>query len=161
MIKKVIDKDNLLKLVKIIQKAYSTVANDFGLTTENTPTNPAFINEKWFFERLNLKDQEYFGFLIQNKIIACIAINLISEEEYGIERLAVLPEFRHQGIGTQLINHVVNYILKLNGKEISIGIIFENKTLLKWYEKQGFTLEGTKKFDHLPFTVGFMKKRLI
>ena len=39
-------------------------------------------------------------------------------------------------------------------------IIEENPTyeeLKEWYEKIGFVHTGTQKFEHLPFTVGFME----
>ena len=59
-----------------------------------------------------------------------------------------------------LVKFVGNKIKSLSGNKISIGIIFEHKILLKWYEKHGFKLTGTKKFDHLPFTVAFMEKEI-
>jgi len=46
------------------------------------------------------------------------------------------------------------------GNKISIGIIEENTKLKDWYLKLGFTHISTRKFKHLPFTVGFMEKEL-
>jgi len=40
---------------------------------------------------------------------------------------------------------------------MTIGIIEENEKLKKWYSDLGFVHIGTKKFEHLPFTVGFME----
>lgn len=31
-------------------------------------------------------------------------------------------------------------------------------TLVRWYERQGFSITGTRKFAHLPFVVCFMEK---
>lgn len=158
MIQAIISKKELKKLIPIIQKANLTVAKDFKITIQNAPTNPAFIDEKFFFERMELKNHLYFGYFIGKKIVGCIAIHPSSDFSYGIERLAVLPEYQHKGYGGMLVKFVGNKIKSLGGNKISIGIIFENKILLKWYQKQGFKLTGTKKFDHLPFTVGFMEK---
>jgi diamine N-acetyltransferase len=43
---------------------------------------------------------------------------------------------------------------------ISIGIIDEHTVLKQWYRKLGFTEVNRKKYDHLPFTVCSMEKRL-
>ena len=45
---------------------------------------------------------------------------------------------------------------KRDAEEITIGIIEENTVLKNWYADHGFVHTGTKKFPHLPFTVGFM-----
>ena len=43
---------------------------------------------------------------------------------------------------------------------ITIGILEENKVLKEWYIKNGFVCNGTRKFEHLPFTVGFMSCKI-
>jgi len=160
MIREISSKKELKQLIPLIQKANLTVAKDFKITIQNAPTNPAFIDEFFFFERMEFKKHLYFGYFIGEKIVGCIAFHPISDFSFGIERLAVLPEFRHKGYGGMLVKFVGNKIKSLSGNKISIGIIFEHKILLKWYEKHGFKLTGTKKFDHLPFTVAFMEKEI-
>ena len=161
MIRAISAKDELKQLVPIIQAANLTVAKDFNLTPQNAPTNPAFITEFFLFEGLEKKKHQYFGYFIEEKIVGCLAIYLISENSYGIDRLAVLPEYRHHGHGGKLIGFVENTVKSLGGNKVSIGIIYENKILLQWYRKYGFVLTGTKKFDHLPFTVGYMEKEIL
>ena len=46
------------------------------------------------------------------------------------------------------------------GNKISIGIIEENAKLKDWYLKLGFNHISTRKFKHLPFTVGFMEMEM-
>ena len=41
---------------------------------------------------------------------------------------------------------------------ICIGAMYENRKLVRWYERQGFSITGTRKFAHLPFVVCFMEK---
>ena len=160
MIRAISAKNELKQLVLIIQAANLTVAKDFNLTPQNAPTNPAFITEFYFFEGMEKKKHQYFGYFLEDKIVGCLAIYLVSEHSYGIDRLAVLPEFRHHGYGRKLIEFVENTIKTLGGNKVSLGIIHENDILLHWYQKHGFTLTRTKKFDHLPFTVGFMEKAI-
>ena len=160
MIRAINSKKELQRLIPLIQKANITVAHDFKLTVLNAPTNPAFMDENMFFERMEFKKHLYFGYFVGKKIVGCIAMCPISDASFGIERLAVLPEYRHQGYGGMLLKFVENEMISLKGTKISIGIIFENNILLHWYLKCGFKLTGTKKFDHLPFTVGFMEKEI-
>ena len=46
-------------------------------------------------------------------------------------------------------------------KKLSIGIIYEQKVLKDWYKDIGFRETGIRKFEHLPFTVGFMEIDLV
>ncbi len=44
----------------------------------------------------------------------------------------------------------------LGGSTIAIGIINESTVLKEWYAANGFVYTGSRKFDHLPFTTGYM-----
>jgi len=78
------------------------------------------------------------------------------ESEYYIERLTVLPAFRHKQYGKKLLDKAIEEIKMRKGKYISIGIINENTRLKNWYLNYGFIEKGTRRFEHLPFTVCFM-----
>jgi hypothetical protein len=43
---------------------------------------------------------------------------------------------------------------------VEIGIIAKDTKLRNWYERFGFVLKSTKKFDHLPFVVAFMSAQI-
>jgi ribosomal protein S18 acetylase RimI-like enzyme len=77
-----------------------------------------------------------------------------------MERLAVVPEHRHNGYGKELTDFVFKYASSQGGKKVSIGIINENIELKDWYTEYGFTETSIRKYDHLPFTVCFMEKRI-
>ena len=84
----------------------------------------------------------------------------LSINDYSVElnNLAVLPEYRHLGIGKELVDYAITYSKNILGaNKIKIGIVEENTILKEWYEKIGFVHTGTQKFEHLPFTVGFME----
>ena len=86
-------------------------------------------------------------------------VQLLKKENgaYELEKLAVLPDYRHNGYGKQLIDFCKDKVKKLGGDKITIGIIEENKRLKNWYILNGFIHTGTKLFHYLPFTVGFME----
>lgn len=52
----------------------------------------------------------------------------------------------------------VEEVRRSGGGTICIGAMYENRKLVRWYERQGFSITGTRKFAHLPFVVCFMEK---
>lgn len=153
-------KTELPSLLECIRHSFATVAQELGLTEENAPTNPAFLS----LERLGASLQEGLEFFVlseNTEIQGCVALQKGRVEGiYYLERLAVLPEYRHRGYGRVLLDHCMDRVRERGGKAISIAIIDENTRLKKWYEDYGFSQGLVKKFGHLPFTVGFMEKKL-
>ena len=144
-------------LQDILQKSNKTVADEFNFTKENAPTNPAYITEQRLSESFDA-GIEFYVCSIHNKKVGCIAIeeDKDNENNYFIERLAVLPEYRHNKIGTALLDYAVNIIRTKNGRTAGIAIINENEVLKNWYISYGFVENTIKKFNHLPFTVCFL-----
>ena len=62
----------------------------------------------------------------------------ISEEEYYIEQLAVLPERRSQGIGKKLIEFVESQALAKGLKRVTLDVEIENEAARRLYERMGF-----------------------
>ena len=159
IIKKLVTIVEFRTCASVIRKSFLTVAKDLNLSKKNAPTNPAFITYEKLKEEINKKNIIYFGLYPEKETLAgCVAIERADNDIYYMERLAVLPEYRHKGFGVQLIDFVVKYVKSHGGKKISIGIINENDILKKWYIKQGFHEINTSRFDHLPFTVCFLEK---
>jgi len=63
---------------------------------------------------------------------------LISNEEYYIEHLAVLPEKRGQGIGKQLIEFAENQARAKGLKRVTLSVEVENEGARRLYERLGF-----------------------
>lgn len=101
-----------------------------------------------------------FGLFKENIQIGFVAIESADPKTFYLEKLAVLPEYRHYGYGKKLLDFVFNYVKNKNGSIISIGIINDNNILKDWYLSNGFTEKSTKEIKHLPFTVCFMEKEI-
>lgn len=148
--------NDMEKVLFVIQKSFLTVAKDFNLTRENAPTNAAFLT----MDQLRTSIANNLDLYIakeQAEIVGCVGIQPGKNDgEYYVERLAVLPEYRHNGLGKKLLRKAILEIKNRKAKRISIGIINENTVLKEWYRGNGFKEYGTKRFDHLPFTVCFM-----
>lgn len=140
----------------VIRQGFGTVAKDFGLTIENCPTNGAFIKT----ERLvndKSKGNNMFVLIADEEIVGYMQIEKVVNNNYELQKITVLPEFRHCGYGKILLDCAKDKVRELKGSKITIGIIEENEILKQWYIKHGFIHVGTHKFNHLPFTAGFME----
>ncbi|MBN1649185.1 MAG: GNAT family N-acetyltransferase [Spirochaetales bacterium] len=153
--------EEINELYEIITQSFRTVADDFGFTRENAPANPAFRPKEDLVRHIE-RGGEYFFAVDNGRKVGCVAIEKHHSEQgcFFIERLAVLPEYRHRGYGARLIAHALAEIRKRNGSSAGLGIINDNTVLKDWYIKLGFTVTGTKRFEHLPFTVCFMEMKL-
>ena len=81
---------------------------------------------------------------------------LKNDNECELGNLSVLPEYRHRGIGTALLEHSVRIAREHQCKVMRLSIVEENTVLRKWYEQNGAVHTGTEKFDFFPFTCGYM-----
>lgn len=161
MIKEILHKDDFQIYSELLNSAFLTVAKEFNLTRENSPTNNAFISAGQLKQQLT-KNRRFFCYLSQNEPIGFIAIEK-AENPVGtfyIEKLAVLPQYRHKGIGNQLMDFATKEIKEMGGELISIGLIDTNNILKDWYQRQGFIKTHVKSFDTLPFDVCYMEKKI-
>jgi GNAT superfamily N-acetyltransferase len=157
MIREILENDALEESVNVLRAAFLTVADDFNLTPENCPTNPAFVTVDRLV-RLKEKGARFFGLYEGNRQIGFVAVERASDSVYYMEKLAVLPEFRHRGHGKRLVDFVDEYVRGQEGTRISIGIMDGNIVLKEWYKTHGYVETNMRQFRHLPFTVCFMEK---
>ena len=161
MIERIKYDDDFKELTGVLNKSHKSIAEQFNLTKENSPTNPAFLTSEQL--KAQFTDFREFYKLVENNILIGLVVIEQSQKEnnlFFIERLSVLPEYRHKGYGRILMQYAENRIKELKGKKISLGVIHENIVLTQWYSTQGYSVSGLKKFDHLPFTVCFMEKNI-
>lgn len=159
MIIKVTTENQLDTCLNIIHKSFQTVADDMNLTKENCPSHTAFMP----LEKLQNQFENgnpMFLYEYNNKIVGYFSLS-INDNSVELNNLSVLPEYRHLGIGKKIVNYAVDYSKNTLGvNKIKIGIVEENTILKEWYKTLGFVHTGTRKFEHLPFTVRFMELEL-
>jgi GNAT superfamily N-acetyltransferase len=151
--------DDIGILVGIIRRSFQEVAERFGLTQESTPSHPSNYTAEWIQKDM---DRGVTYYIIENGdlVSGCVAIESVNPEVCYLERLAVLPDQRHQGFGKALVNHVFSRAKLLGGHSVNIGIIAEHTELKNWYKKIGFIEGESKEFSHLPFRVTFMSYKV-
>ena len=148
--------DELKRSARVIRDSFRTVAVEFGLTRENSPTHASFTTVTQL-RKLKYKDARFFGLFIGKKQVGFAAIEKADDDLYYLEKLAVLPKYRHCGYGEELVKFTINYVNNENGNRISIGIIDEHTVLKNWYKRLGFKEITKKKFPQFRFTACFME----
>ena len=147
---------NAKLLANIIRASHMDVAEKFNLSLENCPKHPSNCAADWIekdFER----GVRYYIFEQSGIPKGCIALEHASADICYIERLSVLREYRSNGYGKKLVIHATDAAKDLGVKEIGIGTIAEFTQLNDWFQKIGFVKNEIKHFDHLPFSVLFMR----
>lgn len=98
-----------------------------------------------------------FLYEYRNELVGYFSLE-VNGNSAELNNLSVLPEYRHLGIGKGLVSFAVDYSKNTLGvNKLKIGVVDENAVLKEWYGKLSFVHTGTKHFEHLPFTVGFME----
>lgn len=156
---KLFDLDTLKLFLPVIRKSFQTVADQFGLTETNSPTNPAFTD----IEKLNIlaSKAECYGLFADGRPAGFFAIEYNNDSKTAfLERVCVLPEYRHNKYGKTLLEQAEKECLYNDINKISIGIININEVLKTWYKAFGFIEVEVKTYPHLPFEVCFLDKKL-
>lgn len=142
-------------LVEVIQVSFLDVAERFGLTPENSPRHPSNCRADWLQRDMN-RGVTYYALEKDGQIQGCTALEKVSNNLCYLERLAVIPPRRRQGLGAALVNHVLAAAAQ-GCERVEIGIIAEQKELKEWCGKLGFVEMESKDFPHLRFRVTFMR----
>ena len=156
MIRK-IRREEVPACVRIIRNSHQTVADAFGITVENAPRYVAFATDE---NRLlwHMDSEHRLMFVEEENGILRGYYSLLLKEDHECElgNLSVLPEYRHRGIGTALLQHAIRIARAQDCSTMHLSIVEENSILRRWYEQNGAVHTGTEKFDFFPFTCGYM-----
>lgn len=148
--------EHLPQYADVIRRSFATVAKDFGWTRENAPGHVSFRTDDQLASKV--KDGYFpFGLCVGEKIIGFVSLTDMGNGSYELNKLAVLLEWRHYGYGKRVLDFCKKKVKDFGGSKITLDIIEEKTVLKNWYATNGFVHTGTKKFEHLPFTTGYME----
>ena len=66
-------------------------------------------------------------------------------DEIHINNVAVLPQYRGQGMGTALMEHVLTEARRLGARRATLEVRASNHAALRLYERLGFYVAATRK----------------
>ncbi len=87
---------------------------------------------------------KHFVACLNSQVVGTARLRYLPEQNAAkIERVAVLPSFRRQGIGFEIMNYVLNY---LEAEGIQTAKIHSQEQVKLFYEELGFKQQG-RPFD--------------
>jgi len=153
--------DYITEIETVIRLAFADVAEEFHLTPTNCPKHPSFLSDTDLIEPLSWPEVVCFGALLDDTLVGFTAIFPKSSRVYELTRLCVLPEHRHAGLGSKLVQAALHSAEAYGARKVVIGIIAENARLKRWYEGHGFRATAVREYAHLPFKVCEMERETI
>ena len=139
--------------------AAKMISEDIFQWNEHYPNQEAFEND--------ISRDELFVLVIAEKIAGCVTISSEKDEEYKpvewltedgdqlyIHRLAVHPQFQHQGLAKRLMDFAEEYAKQRKAVSIRLDTFSVNKRNQRFYEARGYQRLGDIYFpkqSDLPF----------
>ncbi|MCB2361145.1 GNAT family N-acetyltransferase [Clostridium estertheticum] len=151
-----IERDEIKVCVEVIRKSFETIAQQFNLTKENCPGNASFMKAEKLYKQYD-GGRLMFAYLDNGVVVGYFSLSKNDGGSFELNNLAILVEYRHKGYGKEMIIFALHRVREMGSNKMTIGLIEENTKLRNWYSSLGFIHTGTRKYKHLPFTVGFMR----
>ena len=84
-----------------------------------------------------------FGEVVDGKVIGYVCVRVMYEEAQ-ICNIAVLPEFRRQGIATKLLQTVAEFSVTQSCERCELEVNVANVAAVEMYKKCGYVIAGTR-----------------
>ena len=154
-----IQKDQLPTCLDILKRSYENTAITFGMTEENCPYRGRTRLPLREFEKEFDNGYLMYGYLQDNQMVGFLSMRQ-KENELDIQDIAVLPEYQNRGYGSELFQFAKELAIKSNCRKISLGMVYDNLPLRKWYQDRGFKVVELINFEKVSYTVGIMELSL-
>lgn len=112
---------------------------------------------KVYIDNFGKEDDHCFVAEVNNKIVGAVWVRIFSGEVKGFGNIdsetpefsiSLFKEYRNNGIGTDLMNKMINYLLEKGYKQASLSVS-KNNYALKMYKNLGFKIIKEKDDDCL------------
>ena len=157
MIRQIASDDELRASAQVIRDSYRTVADDLGITSERWPGYAVFISDEELLSTAEAGITFYAEF-DGNTQVGVFGAKLRDDGKFWLEKVAVLPDCRHRGIGTRLVEFACALARDAGAKIIRLAAIDDNQVLKEWYVRMGFVPVELRHFEHVPYPVCMMEK---
>jgi ribosomal protein S18 acetylase RimI-like enzyme len=146
--------DRYAECLAVLHAGFATEVADFGITRENTPSNPAFWSDSAVASIVG-RGFELFAVEQGGRIVGCAFVGPSRSRpgEWSLRHLAVDPTTRHAGYGAALVADGARRARAAGAEVLAIGIVAENTRLSDWYRRLGFDSIDRTEYPGLVFTV--------
>lgn len=140
--------------LSVLQAGFATEVAEFGITRENTPSNPAFWGVA-AIPAVVARGYELFAIEDDGRLVGCAFAGASTSRSsvWSLRHLAVDPTMRHAGHGAALLAEGTRRARAAGAEVLTIGIVAENTRLSAWYRRLGFESIGVTEYPGLVFTV--------
>jgi diamine N-acetyltransferase len=153
--------DRYLEVLSVLNEGFGTVAAEFGLTAENTPSNPAFWTDG-AVQNVVARGFDLFGVELDQRLMGCAFVGPTKHPQvWSLRHLAVRAERRHRGCGELLVRYAADRAQVGGAARLEVAIVGENLRLAAWYHGLGFTtVDSGNRYPGLVFTVDHLELQL-
>ena len=109
------------------------------------------------FDEHDTPDTKYIVAVDNSLPIATCRLYAIDEAKVMLGRIVVLPEYRHQGIGTQVVIEAETWAKELG---FTTAIVESRDNKIPFYESMGYVADMKQKIEGETFTCFRMEKNL-
>lgn len=102
------------------------------------------INNNFSLQTTKTPFSKYFGYFINDKLVAYIDTNIIYDRA-EICDFYVKEEYRNQKIGSKLLQHFISYCQEQELKNITLEVKQTNEIALFLYKKNNFVEKAIRK----------------
>ncbi len=158
-----ITRPELDRKAEVVRRSFGSVAEQLGLSAEDSQARQAILDGRKTGEETEPGDLNFGAYATidgKEQMIGSAQILRTGDGSYELRKLAVLPSYRHNGVGRALMEYGCGLVRGLGGEKLKITIIESDVVLKNWYMKLGFIHIGAKKLTHLPYTIGLMERTL-
>lgn len=116
-----------------------------------------FWNYNILKEELLSKNSKYIVAILNNEIVGFAGVKVLLDEA-DIMNIVIKKDYRKKGIGTLLLQELINIASNLN--YITLEVNEENNPAINLYKKFGFEIAGIRKNYYKDRNGLFMKKKM-
>ena len=106
---------------------------------------PPFEQSLAFYRRLKAERMPHFVVLDRERVVGWVDVSPVfgeSKAHIGVLGVALLPEARHRGVGSQLLGTAIHAAWERGLTRIELTVRDDNVHARKLYERLGFEHEG-------------------
>ena len=147
--------EQLLGYLSIIRRSFQAVAQEMHLPEDNCLASGSFIKMDQLLADYR-RNVRMYGCLYEGTAVGYMQLEQTEPGRFTLDKLAVLPEYRRQGIGSMMVEHAISVAKSHGGIELTISLFSDDDRLIHWYTNHGFIHTGVLERPGIPCPIARM-----